>query len=583
MGEAPVTGPALITEYQAGDLIRFAREELNGRFSESYSCAARIPSLQKYAFEKINITIRTRGKVRASMSGRGADLPTAISSAIGKCIRDARFGPPLGREEIAACVIELWIQTGGETVNASTSDELERELLPGVDGVEVHLNENYAYYKPSVAITSDLTVPADLLGRLCLKAGLQETSWQQPAACIRRTHWIHAVESATGGARILWRLRLSEPPSLDQSSIESAAHDAARRLVAGQDSDGLFLYRYDPLKDRAEAGPVSSVRHAGCAYSLAALGSLPGEGAGAEFSWSAARALRSLVSRARAYANGYSALYIPEAHGSQGKLGTSALTLLALQFDPLAELFAEHRQGLCEMLVSLQDPAGWFRSSIHPGGAEETNQDYYPGEALAALGRELRRNPSGEISAAFERAFPYYRDYFRRRPNTAFILWHADAWRLFDEVSATPGHPSEYADFVFEMVDWLLRLQYTAANSRCPEYIGGFPRPAPPRYSSACYTEAVVRACGLALRHGLAARAMCYRDAARAGLSFVRRLQVGPESAFLFPRPERAVGGISANLSTFAMRSDFDQHAITAFLAAIEVSREWPAHAILDP
>jgi hypothetical protein len=133
------------------------------------------------------------------------------------------------------------------------------------------------------------------------------------------------------------------------------------------------------------------------------------------------------------------------------------------------------------------------------------------------------------------------------------------------------------------MVDWLLKLQYTTGNSRCGEYIGGFPHPATPRYSSACYTEAVVRACGLACRHGLPARIARYRDAARAGLSFVRRLQVGPESAFLFPRPERAVGGISANLSTFAMRSDFDQHAITTFLAALEVAREWPDHAILDP
>ena len=48
------------------------------------------------------------------------------------------------------------------------------------------------------------------------------------------------------------------------------------------------------------------------------------------------------------------------------KLGTSALALLALQFEPLASLFEEHRRGLRQTLLALQNASGWFEPSISP-------------------------------------------------------------------------------------------------------------------------------------------------------------------------------------------------------------------------
>jgi hypothetical protein len=552
MAEAQVA-PAQLTEVELERAVRFAREALRRRYGMPASGSPALPLVE---FDKVNITIRRAGRLRASMSGRGASLQRAIEAAVEKCARDDRFGGPLVAGEVEDSVVELWVQVGSEPLDG-------RELMLGVDGVEIRLDGHYAYYKPSVPLTSDLGTAAEVLEKLCGKADLPPDAWRDPAASVRRTQWLHVVDSPDGGSRVLRRLRSPHAPALDRASIEEAACAAARRLAAGQNGDGAFLYRYDPLKDQAQPGRFSSVRHAGCAYSLAWLGSWLDEEAGGTFTWSAARALALLFHNARALPEDDTAMYLAEGNGRQGRLGTSALALLALQFEPLREIFAEHRAGLRRTLLTLQNAAGWFEPAIDRESPKESNQDYYPGEALAALGHELSCGGDGAIAAAFKRAFPYYRDYFRRQPTTAFILWQADAWRLFDEHGSGSA---EHAAFVFEMTDWLLQFQYTEGD-----FAGGFPRPSTPRYSSACYTEAIVRACSVALRHGDRARAERYREAARAGLRFVGRLQAGPESAFLFPRPELAVGGVTANLSTFTMRSDFDQHAITAYLAALEV------------
>jgi len=50
----------------------------------------------------------------------------------------------------------------------------------------------------------------------------------------------------------------------------------------------------------------------------------------------------------------------------------------------------------------------------------------------------------------------------------------------------------------------------------------------------------------------------------------MRRLQVKESETYMFQKPGFAIGGITSNLGSFKLRNDRDQHAITAFIAAIE-------------
>ncbi|MBW1788540.1 MAG: hypothetical protein JRK53_18280 [Deltaproteobacteria bacterium] len=61
-----------------------------------------------------------------------------------------------------------------------------------------------------------------------------------------------------------------------------------------------------------------------------------------------------------------------------------------------------------------------------------------------------------------------------------------------------------------------------------------------------------------------------YRDAARSGLSFLLRLQITENELIAFPSPQLANGGFTKRLTSFEQRCDFQQHAITCLISALE-------------
>ena len=54
------------------------------------------------------------------------------------------------------------------------------------------------------------------------------------------------------------------------------------------------------------------------------------------------------------------------------------------------------------------------------------------------------------------------------------------------------------------------------------------------------------------------------------GSEFVGRLQISEQTTMLFADPARTVGGTTRSLSDMTIRCDFDQHAVTCYLAALE-------------
>ena len=118
----PVAALERFTEQQLALVLRFTRAELNRVYGLSAGKGPKASSLPGVSFDKINITIRRDGRLRASMSDRGPGLAKAIASAVRKCSRDGRFGSPLTAEEIPHSVVELWVQTGAEPLDISTSN-----------------------------------------------------------------------------------------------------------------------------------------------------------------------------------------------------------------------------------------------------------------------------------------------------------------------------------------------------------------------------------------------------------------------------------------------------------------------------
>jgi len=526
----------------------------------------------------VNVTLRTSGKLRASMGATHVSLSQAVQLAASKALGDTRFGDPVAKLELASMTTELWIQLDREMLAGKNIDHLKNSIRLGYHGIELFLDGRSAYYKPSVPVTSTIDSHERLLTKLCRKASLPLDSWKHSEAQLFRSRWLHYVENKSikrGYVQLECLRNVSESP-LSVESVGGLAKSALSRLLAAQKPDGSFIYKYDACRNRELEARINMVRMAGCAYSLSRATVKMNGFSNPALEKAAANAIWFLLKHSSQHPGQSSGIYIAEYDG-RGKLGAIALTLLALQFGSFSDDFSKQREQLLLALLSMQNNDGSFQCFVGAENTSTTSHDFYPGEALLALCYEAGRCNSVEISNVVEKSFCFYKDYFTRRPASGFVLWHVDTWSrlhclLGERHSPVKKikEPSRYSDFVFHLVDWILATQHQE-NADVPGlYWGGFGFPDPPTAASSVYLEAVAYGLSLATAMNLKDRESKYRDAVTLGLQFLRRLQFGGDQSFLFQQPALAIGGLPMNLHTSVIRCDHDQHLITATIAALD-------------
>jgi len=565
--------PSIIPAEVVASSFKLIRRELAAAAGEKELEASTV-IWPKIDFLRVNITLRNRGRIRASMGACDRSLATAVALAARKAAKDPRFGGPITKDELASLAIELWVQVGAELIAQKDLVGIQERIVLGIHGLEISAENHFAYFKPSVAITRCIDNVTLLVDKLCRKAGLPANSWQKANVRVSRTKWRHFAEdrSQSHGFLEMRSLRNVAQESISEYGIRNSLRLALPQLIARQKEDGSFIYQYDAVQDRELDVPINLVRMAGCAYALSKAA------ASAEFREDAA--LQSAAQRAVEFVLRHSvvnpqhsdAIFIANAN-SDGALGASALTLLALQFGSFVDKFEKQRRQLLATLSTLQQVDGSFQCDVHAANTQATNENFYPGEALLAMCYEAARTSDPTLRAAIEMSFDYYSRLFSRKPSSAFILWHADTWSrfhrmLFQRTDRADG--SRYSEFVFQLVDWILQTQHKAGRSMQPMFLGGFRFPAPPTASSNVYLEAVACGVSLAKYTGSREHEMRYTAALILGLEFSRRLQFHHEQSYLFPRPRLAVGGTPANLHTSIIRCDNDQHLITMILTSLE-------------
>lgn len=530
----------------------------------------------------VYVTLWHRGQARAVGASHHLPLEQGVRHAA-RCALDIPIdGRLLRLDELADVTIEVRVRGPAHAVDNETA-QAER-LQRGDSGLSLHLDGGWFDLSPEDSRTGPgatararLVARASLTGKPVVQLAWYVSEWARLTTHAGRCHRLH--ES-----------RVQVPWQASVESCRDAAEAAAKRLLADQDVTGKYTYAYFPLEDRASNEDYSLVRLAGTIYSMTLIASLAAVPVRSRYAASAGQALdflfRSLV-RLRWLEHGLFVANGPfGADRYEGKLGTTALALLALQFGAFRDRHAAVRRGLIETVLALQHPDGAFVCTVPvterlPNHRYKSGQNYFPGEALLALAYELAHADDDRIADAMLRAFPFYRAHFRTAPHTAFVLWQVSAWTLFRRLlDARPALTTRCAehgvtredieDFVYAQADFILDYQHTRETAPRPEFIGGFPRSGAPGSVSSCYLEAVIRAAQLAHECNDSRRFARYRQASLDGLAFLRRLQIKSEESYRFADPARAIGGIPARLDSMQLRNDRDQHAITAFLAAAE-------------
>lgn len=389
-------------------------------------------------------------------------------------------------------------------------------------------------------------------------------------------------------------LLLESPQELFARAVYYSARRGSHWLQSMQRPDGTFVYGWIPSLNRPMDGN-NHLRQAGAAMGLARAACYTQD---QNLSLAARQAILVLLTSHTAPDPENEQICRPTVAPSQANpVGFAGLLLLAISElpDPSAPLL-DHGDLLARFLQSRQREDGSLNIADTLYIDDDPKDDpagisFYPGEALYALMRNHSHRPADWKLEVVDRAFSYYRDYWKQNPEPSFIPWQTAAYA---EAYLWTKKP-EYAAFVLEMNDWLLQFQYTDATGTPTEWSGGFASlhdghilRTEPTVATGSYAEGLVDACRLAEMFAqekkaqveqagddpdavagyqtAEKRATLYRHAVERCFQFLMRTQYNISEATHYEHwyREKLNGAFHGGVADGTVRIDFAQHAVCA-------------------
>ncbi|MGH7172017.1 MAG: hypothetical protein ACRELG_17215, partial [Gemmataceae bacterium] len=261
------------------------------------------------------------------------------------------------------------------------------------------------------------------------------------------------------------------------------------------------------------------------------------------------------------------------------RLGTAALLVLAINELPAPQKdLLDKSEQMCNWIrhQARADGSLRCRDDGDDGGDDADSVAEYPGLALYAVLRSAKHRPAAWKMELAHKAVGYYRSWWRQHPkNPAFVPWQtaacAEAYLRSKEAA--------FAEFVYEMNDWVCTLQYDNLELRRLEWYGGFMKcsdgkavEAPPTIESARCARGLAEALRATRVGSDVNRDQRYNEALRRALQFVERLQYTEANTQHFENwyRRRLVGGFHASPRDGELRLDYTQHAVSALVTFLE-------------
>jgi hypothetical protein len=356
-----------------------------------------------------------------------------------------------------------------------------------------------------------------------------------------------------------------------QQQLYLSAQRGADWLRRANRPDGRFVYGYLPaLKAPLEGDHY--LRQVGAAFGLARAARFLGD---ERLAAVARQAVLTLLLDTAPDASDPQVRHTTQPAAVVNRLGAAGLLILAVNELPTpGDDLLEQSEQLCNFIRKQQQADGALataESAEEAGAADPDAVSVYPGMALYGLMLSQRHRPAAWKTDAVRKALAYYRPWWKGHRGAAFVPWHTAAY----VEACLRTSEAAFAEFVYEMNDWLCELQYTQLDPRHPLWIGGFmtwadgkPTAAPPHVGAAAYAEGLAEAARLARAAADVPHYQRYRDAAERCLQFVATLQYTDANTQHFADWYRPVllGGFFAGHQDGNLRLDYTQHAVGALV-----------------
>ena len=465
-------------------------------------------------------------------------------------------------------VVEVCIADAFRPVALSWFSRVFHERARGLAGMELAFRGEVVRFAPTRMIAANLRFER-ALERFLERRGVSAGDFSSGGGSVRAFSARQLLAPAGGEAGTVDLFRGAPPivpaPAADEDRAADLADGIGRWSVANLSAEGALPYKYWP--SRGTQSPAdNAIRRFLASLALARLGRLRGS---AEIREAARRNLRFNLARYfRNIGGGRGA--IVESTGA--KLGAAAVAAMAILESPARSEFISELNMLAAGVESLTDRELGFRTFFFPPERDGDNWNFYSGEALLFQAEAARRGlactPSLDVCAAtFERC----RARHSRARNPAFVPWHTQASASLFAQTGRRG----FADFAFEMNDWLLPMQQW--DGLAPDLRGRFHDPRRPEFgpphaaSTGAYVEGLADALALARAVGDRARASAYERAIRRGLRSLRQLQFRDwRDAFYVSRKKRVMGALRTEVYDNAVRVDSAAHALMAAIRVLQ-------------
>ncbi len=377
---------------------------------------------------------------------------------------------------------------------------------------------------------------------------------------------------------------LARGPARDFSKLEAFPQEMLVSCRRGADwlarvhgTTGRFLHGYLPSLSAPVEGD-NYLRQAGAAFALARAARLLGN---EDYAARATQSILTLLEDTVVDAGDATCRHTSLPSTILNRLGTAGLLVLAIQElpAPQTDLLDKseqlcnwvHRQARADGSLCCQDGG----DKDKPESDDADSMQEYPGLALYAVVRSQKHRPAAWKTELARKAVVFYRAWWNAHRSMAFVPWQTAA---YTEAFVQTKEPV-FAEFVYEMNDWLCGLQYDQIDPRRLVWYGGFMQwsagkavDAPPTIGSAVYAESLAEA-RRAARAGIdPARYQRYTEVLQRCLQFLVRLQYTDANTQHFQewyRP-RLVGGFHASAQDGNLRIDYAQHALSALVTYLE-------------
>ena len=495
--------------------------------------------------DSIYVTVYIRGRMRGCMGAVIKNLDEDIRKLTLLAAKDDRFADESayeGPDDIAATVSILFNPL---ELGELAPEEVAVRSRHGEQALMVYQNKRVGLLLPFVATTHNLD-RSEFVAEVIDKAGITRPPYNW--CRFDCATWLADAKGTTileGGFP-----PAPDPPPLDVL-LDRLASLHVRYLARQQAADGSLYLRYEPFQNRLYHG-LSAPRLAHGTWVIARAYKAFGGGE--------LKDVRDKLIDYHLKAVRESELGFWLEGDDVPSISEHSFLLLALCQLPEDE----GRRALCSKLASTLwssiDAHGRISTHSKPVDGLEAYQDYFPGQSLLALATACQSGFTAIIESKLDNAFKYYRHRYRYRRNFGQVSWLMQAFAKWWDATSNPL----FADFVFEIGDWVLQYQQEKTGAFINDHQSDTPG-----YTTALYLEGIAAGARLAALSGDDERRQRYLESLTRGFNFLDRLVIQQRDASVLPNAEFAIGGLRQSLYASDIRVDFVQHSLSAILEAL--------------